>query len=79
MKTLIVSIYDGGWGGFSAASYSDDYTVSDIEFNRSMVDIFDKVTGWGSLNSYEEEKYQDFIKDYDKVIICNNGGIKLVK
>lgn len=76
MKTLVISIYDGGYGGFDAAILNDDNMESlKTKTVDYLLDIYRKS---------EDDEYKSLIKeaikqDYDRLLICEDGNIYTAK
>lgn len=77
MKTLIISNYDGGYG-FSVYDNGKTYEIEDIkkDKNHKFLDLYRLVRGYKSINTYIKENY---INDYDLIVVCENGDIEIVK
>ena len=69
MRTLIISIYDSGWG-FNAASLSNsDYCLLDHNNTNELYDIYDNVDYENLMFEWAQNHH------YDNVIICEDGDI----
>jgi len=76
MKYLIISIYDGAYG-FSVCDNGKIYKRNEIEENEQhkFYKCFCIAFQYGNVAKHLTE---NFAKDYDKIIICEDGGIEVL-
>ena len=79
MKILIISIYDGAVG-FSVYDNGKIYDRDEIEEsedgNHKFYELFILAYHYKKIRDLIEK---DFINDYDKIFICEDGDVEVVK
>ena len=73
MKYLIISIYDGAYG-FSVCENGKIYKRDEIENDEKhkFYELFK------AIHCYRDYEHLINKKDYDKIIICEDGGIEVL-
>ena len=78
MKTLLVSIYDGTWGKYSAVVLSKNTKVVEaLSLTKEEIEVLDRETTWAEET--DRPMLAKLVSGYDSVIVCNNGAICKLK
>lgn len=81
MKTLVIGIYDGCYGGCSSSSYVDGI-LEEYDVDEMFISLLNDVTDW-HIDSKSLEiinsKYKDQFDLFDRVLVCNNACVTLFK
>ena len=75
MKILVISLYDYSY--CYNAYKIENGKASDVKITTKIIDnIFAKIH---KRDNYNEELYKNYIKDYDVVIFCEDGGCEILE